>query len=156
MGEGDCEYAFLQHLRSLYCAERLSVKVTIRNAQGGCPKSIVNQVIRHIRLAHYDRQIALLDTDLVWSESLKKTAKKNKIEMIGSKPCLEGLLLRVLGKTVPNLSTECKKQLQSFTKSDLTERFHYEPYFSKVVFEKAREVMTELDQLLGYLEGKFR
>ena len=78
MGEGDCEYAFLQHLRSLYCAEHLSVKVTIRNAQGGCPKSIVNQVIRHIRLAHYDSQIALLDTDLVWSESLKKNCQEKQ------------------------------------------------------------------------------
>jgi len=53
------------------------------------------------------------------------------------------------------LSTDFKKHLQSYTKSDLTEHFHYEPYFSKVVFEKAREVMTELDQLLGCFEGKF-
>ncbi len=76
MGEGDCEYAFLQHLRSLYCVDRLSVKVTIRNAQGGGPDSIVNQVVRHIRLAHYDKQLALLDTDLAWSDRLKKLPRK--------------------------------------------------------------------------------
>jgi hypothetical protein len=155
MGEGDCEYAFLQYLRSLYCVDRLSVKVTIRNAQGGGPDSIVNQVVRHIRLAHYDKQLALLDTDLVWSDRLKKTAKKNKIEMVGSKPCLEGLLLRVLGKTAPEVSSICKRHLQCHTKADMTERHHYESCFSKETFEKARQFLTELNQLLGYFEGKF-
>ena len=77
VGEGDCEYAFLKHLRNMYCSDGAGVNVTIRNAQGGGPDSIVNQVLRHIRLASFDKQIALLDTDIAWSDSLKKIAKKN-------------------------------------------------------------------------------
>ncbi len=75
--------------------------------------------------------------------------------MVGSKPCLEGLLLRVLGKTAPEVSSICKRHLQCHTKADMTERHHYELYFSKETFEKARQFLTELNQLLRYFEGKF-
>jgi hypothetical protein len=154
MGEGDCEYAFLKYLKSIYCSDRVGVNVTIRNAQGGGPDSIIYQVIRHIRLASYDQQVALLDTDLAWSGKLIKNAKKNKIEMIGSTPCLEGLLLRVLSKPVPDTSDVCKKILREHTKADMTQWRHYVPYFSKEIFEEARKILAQLDKLLNYFEGK--
>lgn len=154
MGEGDCEAAFLQHLRNIYCSNGEGVAVTIRNAQGGGPVSIVTQVIRHIRLASYDKKIALLDTDLTWSDELKKIAKNNDILMIGSNPCLEGLLLNVLKKPAPLISRECKKTLQSHTKADMTEWRHYDPHFSREIFEDARKILTELDNLLSYFEGR--
>ncbi|MBT8534835.1 RloB domain-containing protein [Polynucleobacter paneuropaeus] len=154
MGEGDCEAAFLQYLRNIYCSDNEGVAVTIRNAQGGGPVSIVTQVIRHTRLASYDKKIALLDTDLVWSDDLKKTAKDCGILMVGSKPCLEGLLLGVLKKPAPPISKECKKLLQSHTKADMTEWRHYESHFSKDAFEEARNLLSELDKLLRHFEGK--
>jgi hypothetical protein len=154
MGEGDCEYAFLKYLKSIYCSDSFGVKVTIRNAQGGGPDSIIYQVIRQIRLASYDRQIALLDTDLAWPDKLKKNAKNHKIEMIGSIPCLEGLLLSVLSKPVPETSDICKKNLREYTKVDMTEWQHYAPHFSKEAFEEARKILTELDKLLKYFEGR--
>jgi hypothetical protein len=154
MGEGDCEAAFLQHLRNIYCSDNEGVNVTIRNAQGGGPTSIVAQVIRHTRLGSYDKKIALLDTDLVWSDDLKKTAKECDILMVGSSPCLEGLLLGVLKKPTPITSRECKKLLQSHTKTDMTEWRHYESHFSRDIFEEARNFLGELDKLLRHFEGK--
>jgi hypothetical protein len=154
MGEGDCEAAFLQYLRNIYCSDNEGVNVTVRNAQGGGPVSIVTQVIRHTRLASYDKKIALLDTDLIWSDGLKKTAKAYDILMVGSSPCLEGLLLRVLKKPAPLTSKECKKLLQSYTKTDMTDWRHYEPHFSKDVFEEVRNLLGELDKLLRHFEGK--
>lgn len=154
VGEGDCEYAFLQFLRRLYCSDRAGVQVTIRNAQGGGPDSIVNQVIRHIRLAAYDKQLALLDTDLVWSDRLIKTAKKNKIVMVGSTPCLEGLLLRILGQSAPEQSALCKKNLQAHLKADMTDWRHYEMHFDRVQLERARNVLNALDTVLRHFEGR--
>lgn len=153
VGEGDCEVAFLRYLRGIYCSQNASVNVTIRNAQGGGPDSVVNHLVRQLRLAKFDRQIALLDTDIAWSMSLQKIAKQNKIEMIGSKPCLEGLLLSVLDQPIPASSGVCKKNLQRLTKADMTESRHYAPYFPKETFEQARLFLAELDILLRYFEG---
>ena len=153
VGEGDCEVAFLKHLRNIYCADGGGVNVTIRNAQGGGPDSIVNQVIRYMRLIDYDWQVAFLDTDLVWSDKVKKNARKNKIVMVGSRPYLEGMLLNILKHPIPSSSDACKKNLQSFTKFDMTEWHHYEEYFSKVIIEGARFNEPELDTLLRYFEG---
>lgn len=152
VGEGDCEVAFLQYLRSIYCCHSAGVNVTIRNAQGGGPDSVINHVVRQLRLGNYDHQIALLDTDIVWSPRLLKIARQNKIEMIGSTPCLEGLLLSILNKPLPTKSSVCKKNLQSFCKADMTEWRHYESHFPKEVFQKARQILTELDQLLIHFE----
>lgn len=154
VGEGDTEIAFLQHLRAMYCADGTGVRVTIRNAQGGGPNSIVNYVIRQLRLASFDHQIAFLDTDIPWSDSLKKTAKQYKIALVGSTPCFEGLLLAILNLPVPTLADQCKKALQLHTKADMTEVRNYAMFFSKETMQTARNIRGELNLLLSYLEGK--
>jgi hypothetical protein len=154
VGEGDTEIAFLQHLRAMYCADGVGVRVTIRNAQGGGPNSIVNYVIRQLRLASFDCQIAFLDTDIPWSAGLKKTAKQHKIVLVGSTPCFEGLLLSILNLPVPELPDQCKKVLQLQTKADMTEVRDYAVYFSKEIMQSARKKQSQLDVLLAYLEGK--
>lgn len=154
MGEGDCEEAFLRHLRNIYCSDNEGVSVTIRNAQGGSPISIVTQVIRFTRLNNYDKKIVLLDTDLAWPAELKKTAKDHGILMLGSKPCLEGLLLSMLKMPASTSSKDCKRTLQSHTNADMTEWRHYESCFSREVVEKARVFLVELDKLLTHFEGR--
>lgn len=154
VGEGDTEIAFLQHLRAMYCADGVGVRVTIRNAQGGGPNSIVNYVIRQLRLASFDYQIAFLDTDIPWSDGLKKTAKQHKIALVGSTPCFEGLLLAILNLPVPALADQCKKVLQLHTKADMTEVRDYGVLFSKEIVQSARNNQSELNLLIAYLEGK--
>jgi len=153
VGEGDTEIAFLQHLRAMYCANGVGVRVTIRNAQGGGPTSIVNYVIRQLRLASFDYRIAFLDTDIPWSDGLKKVAKQHQIVMIGSAPCFEGLLLAILNLPVPQLADQCKKVLQQRTKADMTEVRDYALCFSKEVLQSARQSQGGLDVLLRYLES---
>jgi len=43
---------------------------------------------------------------------MKKDARKAKIDMVGSIPCFEGLLLSILGKRPPSKSADCKKAIQ--------------------------------------------
>lgn len=154
VGEGDSEEAFLKHLRELYCSGGAGVTVTVRNAHGKGPENVIDHTVKQTRIASHDKRVALLDTDIPWTDKLKKDARSAKIEMLGSKPCLEGLLLSILGKRPPAQSADCKKALEQLLGINLTERQSYASHFSKAVLDSARQTITELDQLLKFFEGR--
>lgn len=154
VGEGDSEEAFLRHLRDLYCSGGAGVAVTVRNAHGKGPENVIDFAARQARIYSYDSRTALLDTDIPWTDKLKKDARKAKIAMIGSTPCFEGLLLSILGKCPPDKTSECKKAIRQLINIDLTESQGYVKYFSKGVLEAARLKVVELDQLLAVFEGR--
>jgi len=97
VGEGKTEVAFLSHLKSLYIQRNCGIKLTIKNAHGKGPEYIVDFAVRQRSNAAYDRVAVLLDTDLTWSEAVKKRARKNRLVLLGSDPCIEGFLLKILG-----------------------------------------------------------
>lgn len=153
VGEGDTEVAFLRHLRAIFCSDGKGVEVTIRNAYGKGPENVINTVTGHCRSVDYDHRMAFLDTDLVWTAGLKKEARAKKIEMIGSTPCIEGLLLQILGESVPSSSSVCKRKLQDLLGSDMTDRDHYGSRFSHEVLMAARLKIPALHALLNRFEG---
>lgn len=155
VGEGDTEEAFLRHLRELYCSDGAGVAVTIRNARGKGPEHVVDHAMGQCRDADYDHRLTLLDTDLPWTATLCKRARKHRIRMLGSTPCLEGLFLTVLGCPPAEGigSAECKKRLRDRTGNDMTEKSHYDALFTKPVLEEARGRVPVLDELLQCLEG---
>jgi hypothetical protein len=152
IGEGDTDTAFLKHLRALYCCDGAGVSATVKNAHGKGPEHIVDYTIKQI--GAYNQRVAFLDTDILWTEPLTKKARKNKVAMVGSKPCFEGLLLSILGKTPPELSAQCKKEILKNISFDLTEWQKYAGHFPKTVLDNARTRLHELDQLLGFFEGR--
>lgn len=154
VGEGDSEEAFLKHLRDLYCAGGDGVAVTVRNAHGKGPENVVDHAIRQARIYRYDAQVALLDTDIHWTDRLKKDARRAGIDMVGSSPCLEGLLLSILGERPPERSDACKKRIKRLLDLDLTERGSYGAHFSREVLESARSNLPDLDRLLRFYEGR--
>mgnify|MGYP001581243660 CR=1 FL=1 len=93
-GEGETDGEFLKHIRSTY-GRNTGVKTSIDNGNGKTPKVIIEQAIK-LSTNSFNRRFILLDTDIVWSDSVKKLAKINKIELIGATPCLEGFLLSLL------------------------------------------------------------
>ena len=115
VGEGKADAAFLRYLRGLYCSGRQGVSVTVRNASGKGPTNVIGTAIGALRIASFDHKLCLLDTDIFWSSKNISDAKRHKIQLIGAPPCLEGLLLQILGKSVPTGSDECKRQLKSIT-----------------------------------------
>ncbi len=153
IGEGDSEEAFLRHLRDLYCSGGTGVAVTVRNAHGKGPENVIDQAARQAKIYSYDARVALLDTDIPWTDKLKKHARKAKIDMVGSIPCFEGLLLSILGKRPDAQCADCKKSIQQLLGMDLTERQSYGKHFSKVVLDGARKTVKELDQLIAFYEG---
>jgi hypothetical protein len=153
VGEGDSEEAFLKHLRELYCSEGAGVAATVRNAHGKGPEHVINHAARLARIYSYDIVVALLDTDIVWTDKLKKEARKAKIEMVGSSPCLEGLLLSILGERPAEQSVECKKSIQQLLGTDLTERQSYARHYPKSLLDSARATIGELDRLVKFIQG---
>ena len=155
VGEGSTEKPFLEHLRSLYCKDDAGVKVTIRNAHGKGPSNIIKKTARFAHGIGYDRRVALLDTDITWTDQNKRLARQQKIDLIGAIPCIEGLFLSILNKPVPESSQQCKntlkKQLPSFNQ---LERKSYTSHLSKEVLEEARTRIPDLNKLLKYLEGR--
>ena len=154
VGEGKADAAFLRYLRGLYCSDRQGVSVTLRNANGKGPSNVISTAIGALRIASFDQKLCLLDTDIVWTAKNTTDAKRHKIQLIGAVPCLEGLLLHILGKSVPTGSDECKRQLKSITGKSMLEAEDYAGYFPHELLQHARIRMAELDRLLRLFEGR--
>jgi len=153
VGEGDSEVAFIKHLRQIYCANGAGVSVTVRNAHGKGPDNVIHTAIALKRSGGYDQVAALLDTDLLWSPTIRKAAEKSRIALVGSTPCLEGLLLAVLGVQVPERSDQCKDELHLRVGSRMLDADDYQAPFSRVVLQGARSRVPSLDLLLKLIEG---
>jgi len=154
VGEGDCEVAFLNHLRGLYAARGCGVRVTLRNAHGKGPEHVVDFAVRQCRSADYDLRAALLDTDLPWPPRITRDARARRILLIPSDPCLEGLLLHILDRTVPETSNACKRALRAVLDGRPTAAPSYVPLFDRVLLEKHRRSVRSLAWLLDLFEGK--
>jgi hypothetical protein len=154
VGEGKSDAAFLKYLRSIYCSGGSGVTVTVRDASGKGPSNVIGTAIGALRISSYDKKLCLLDTDLVWTEQNKSDAKRKKIELIGSTPCLEGLLLQILGRAVPASSPDCKQQLKIITGKDMFDPDDYPANFGYAVLQNQRAHIPELDKLLRLFEGR--
>ena len=97
VGEGTADWAFLKYIKSLYISRGCGVSAKVLNAHGKGPDRVVGYAIRQGQNAAYDRIVTLLDIDLEMSAAVRRGAKSKKIQIIGAAPCLEGLLLKILG-----------------------------------------------------------
>ncbi len=153
VGEGDSEVAFIKHLRQIYCANGAGVSVTVRNAHGKGPENVINTAMALKRSGGYEQVAALLDTDLVWSPTIRKAAQKSRIVLVGSTPCLEGLLLAVLGVQVPERSDRCKDELHRRVGTKMLDADDYKLPFTRDVIQNARSRVPSVELLLNLIEG---
>jgi len=151
VGEGTTEQAFLRHIKSLYISRGCGVGITIRNAHGKGPDHVVDYAIGQCRNAAYDRVVTLLDTDLPMSVAVRRRARSKKIHIIGSTPCVEGLLLKILDEHVPETSAECKQRCGGVLPERLTFPGDYMGSFPKDLLDGRRDMVTELAELLDCL-----
>ncbi len=154
VGEGKADAAFLKYLRGIYCSGGCGVNVSVRDASGKGPSNVIGTAIGALRISSYDKKLCLLDTDLVWTKQNRSDAKRKKIELVGSTPCLEGLLLQILGKAVPASNLDCKRQLKIITGKDMFEPDDYSANFDYAVLQNQRAHIPELDKLLRLFEGR--
>ena len=148
VGEGKTECAFLRHIKSLYISRGCGVSVAIRNAYGKGPDQVVDYAIRQRRNAAYDRVAVLLDTDLEMSATARRCADSKKIQIIGSTPCIEGLLLKILDEPVPTTCAECKARVGRLLPDQMQSPDNYRAGFPKEFLEERRHGVQELAALL--------
>ncbi|ELX4205568.1 RloB domain-containing protein [Vibrio vulnificus] len=152
VGEGEAEKAFFQHLKSLYGVG--DPKLTIKSAGGKGPKNVITEAISTKDANGYDSALALLDTDLVWPSALVKRALGKKIELLGSSPCFEGLLLDILKnpRPTPNTSSECKNKLHPLLDGKETDKNSYSLLFTKEVLDNCG--IDIIQKLIKSIQGK--
>ena len=150
--EGDTERALVNYLKIL-CGRNCVTRVTIENAHGGSGDGVLQLAIKLCSNA-FDSCACLYDTDR--APTIKRfmdKARKLKIQEIPSAPCIEGLLLEILGEKVPSSSDECKRAMGLIVGSDsLTDCSTYEKYFSKNLFERRRLEVCQLNALLKLIK----
>lgn len=154
VGEGDTEKAFLDHIRTHYVTRGCGVSVTTRNAHGKGPENVVDVAIRHARGADYSIVAVLMDTDLPWAPALRKLARAKKICLIGASPCCDGLLLRILGESVPEESVHCKAKLVERLGRKPVVPDAYRNDFTKARLDGRRDAVEPLGKLLALIAGE--
>lgn len=150
VGEGLAEELFLKHLKAIY-VERGAKTVTVKNAKGKGGKQVLEYTISQRKIADYDQEAALLDTDTDWDDAQRAHARRNRVIVFEADPCLEAMLLRVAGHQPPGTTAECKQAFQRCFGAAAHEERVYEQHFGRHVLEAARARVPVLDQLLHYL-----
>lgn len=148
--EGDTELALVKYLRAL-CGRNCGTRVTPENAHGGSGDVVLEMAIKLGK--DFDARACMYDMDR--APETKKHIRKAKqigIKEIKSTPCIEALLLEILGEKVPASTDDCKRAMQRIVGEDsLTEIATYEKYFPKELIERRKSEVPQLDVLMGLI-----
>ena len=154
VGEGDTEKAFLDHLKRLYVTRGCGVTVTVRNAHGKGPGNVIDAAIRHAKNGDFDIVAVLMDTDLPWTDEIRQLAREHRVCMVGATPCVDGLLLQILGEHVPEQSRRCKENFHARLGRKPFVKEAYEQDFSKALLDKKGKTIPSLCKLLALMAGQ--
>jgi len=156
-GEGLGEEVFLKYLRGLYARDS-GVAVTIRNGKGGNAANIIIDASN--TPGEFDKRIVVLDNDKgkAEMEQARQEAAKRGVCLIENSPCLEATLLAVLngGKNYSGKQSGwCKEQFQEkyLDKKKRTELCEYGKIFPKILLDKQRSKVPELEKIISAMEG---
>lgn len=148
--EGDTELALVDYLKGL-CGRDCGTRVTTENAHGGSGDTVLKLAIK--RCKPFDVSACLYDMDR--APTVKKDIRKAKqlgIQEIKSTPCIEALLLDILGKKVPAATEDCKRAMQRIVGDDsLTEVATFEKYFPQDLIERRKSEVSQLSALMGLI-----
>lgn len=155
-GEGLSEETFLKHLKSLY-SYNSNAAITVKKGKGGDPQSIIIEADK--TPGAFDRKIVVLDNDKTRAEMTKarQEAKNRGIELFENTPCLEFLLLLILGKQPSGSDSNwCKNDFESkyLEKKKRGEPSEYAKLFPKKLLDAKRSKISELNRLILIMEGK--
>jgi hypothetical protein len=158
VGEGPAEWAFLKHVIGCFCDRAGPVAAKAENAHGGSPETVVSTARKLLCQRAYDRCLVLMDTDLPWPPRLPIKVGQTRMSYVGSSPCLEGLLLRVLRH--PRITTQasvdqCKRVFHDnyVPWEHRTEPQAYARCLPRDLLLQRRVDSRELDTILKHIEG---
>jgi hypothetical protein len=156
--EGQAEAVFLKYLRSLY-SFNVGVNIIIKKGKGGTAHGIINGAINY--MGDFDLRVAVIDNDKSKKEmdEARKKAKDRSIKLIENTPCLESLLLVILGdgnNMAIKSSARCKSEFEKryIERQQRGELLVYKKVFPKSLLNRARKTVVELDKIISLMEGK--
>ena len=146
MGEGPTEKAFLNYLK-------------VENAHGGSPECIIDRARKLGQTRAYDSILIVMDTDRPWPGARQrgKGFGRSKVFFVGTCPCIEGLLLSILGHTGFNparrSSEDCRRALRDYDFPDdtRTDWRTYERLFPRERVDAKRRTVPALDAIISFL-----
>lgn len=165
-GEGKTEWVFLSHLCQLYRSAAVVTKVD--HGQGGSPRTVVEAAIKARSLGDYDKVLILLDADRDASDIADDWVTRHRLEIHFSEPCIEGLLLEILGdQEVTKLrkgsksSERCKSRFEREwlgndrgTRTILRLKAVLPVKLPRELLENARKRVATLDGILHAISGE--
>lgn len=147
--EGKADQAFIAYLRATYTAGRPGVPhVKPKPAGGKGSNNVIDTLLGEAKCSQPDKLVAMLDGDAPPSTAKRREAERKNVQSIILMPCLEGLLLNILGQPVPSTSQECKDRLRQIDSRDPFDSGFYAQHFPKSLLDQARSRVTALDALL--------
>ena len=153
VGEGSTEKAFLRYVKELYITRDMDISVNVECGSGGSPRNVMEKAIRLCGSRGYDKCFVLIDADIPLNADKKlltRMKRKPKIETLKSTPCIEGLLLSILGVSGNNSSDQCKSIFEStyLSSNKKTDKRSYEKLFPKGMLDGKRTGIRELNNIL--------
>ncbi len=150
IGEGKTEVAFIRHLKSLYQAER-SPPVRVDTQDGHDAGRILRTALRRSETEARDAIVCLYDLDKALPTGDLNKAKRKKLVLIGSQPCIEGFMLDILDKARPHLTRDCKHKMHPLLGGKETDHNSYRR-FTREILEQRRLLLPNLDLILRLIE----
>lgn len=148
--EGKGDMAFLEYLRSVYCAGRENPpKVKVQQAGGRGGNNVIQTLLGAAAIVGYNKLVALIDTNVPPDTEHRDAAAASAVVFVDMSPCLEGFLLKILGKSVPATSAECKQRLRQIDARELFAQGFFTSNFPKALLDEKRKSVAELNELLG-------
>ncbi|MDP3715829.1 MAG: hypothetical protein Q8R21_05400 [Burkholderiales bacterium] len=154
VGEGAVEEAFLTHAKTLYVPRGCGLSVKVSNAHGKGASHVVEWTRRQIDNIQYDSVAVLLDTDTDWTPTVEKRARQKKITVMESTPCIEALLLRMLGQNSSGDSRILKKRYAPYVNNAPTDPTQYAKHFGDPILQASRKTEPAIDALLTLLNQR--
>lgn len=151
VGEGAVDEALLLHAKKLYISRGCGLSVKIKNAGGKGASHVINWTIRQMANADYDGVAVLLDTDVDWTPAVEKRARQKKIRVMKSKPCVDAVLLRLIGQSIAGDSHALKKRLAPYLNHAPTDPAQFATHFGDAVLRANRKKEAVIDALLELL-----
>jgi len=115
---------------------------------------VIDAATRHAKNGDFDIVAVLMDTDLPWTDEVRTLAREHRICLVGATPCVDGLLLQILGERVPAQSNRCKGAFHARLGRKPFVREAYEQDFLKPLLNQKGKTIPSLGKLLALMVGQ--
>ena len=154
--EGLHDQLFVRHIQQLYKPKDSKYYFDIQQGDGGSPESLVNKA--NNRPGDYQKRLVVCDWDKqpVELKQAQDTAKKEEVDLIISKPCLEATILAIL-KPLPDYSNwstvKCKRLLhQEYISKAKRSDLNQYTIIRRNLIDQARATNQQLNCLVELIE----